>query len=224
MPGPTPGSGAGPVTARGRTVSRFYRRPIGLAWLLGLALIPLLLAVIGYGLVDRSRSQAGAGLESGGAVPTLIEPTLAPVPPPGLAPVSIARHGDEIILEGNLPDDNARRTLLDSVMASMDDGVNIIDNLGVHPNIKTLDFSTAGPVFEAAAGIPDFSLAANGNTVTLAGTAATAAELETVAAAAAEAWPDVNIVNRMAAIGPVTPTVAPGAALLPDDPARIIPS
>lgn len=224
MSGRAPGSGDGSTTKQGRTVSRFYRRPVGLAWLVGLALIPLLLAVIGYGIADRSRSQAGGEPGPGSAAPTLIEPTLAPMPSPGLAPVSIARHGDEVILEGNLPSDIARRALLDSVMAAMDEGVNIIDNLGVNPNIKTLDFSTAGPVFEAAAAIPDFSVAASGETVTLAGTAATAEQLNAVADAAEEAWPNVNIVNRLAVIGPVTPTVAPGAALLPGHPDRIVPS
>ncbi|HEU4360326.1 MAG TPA: BON domain-containing protein [Mycobacterium sp.] len=223
MSGRAPGSGDGSTTKQGRTVSRFYRRPVGLAWLVGLALIPLLLAVIGYGIADRSRSQAGGEPGPGSAAPTLTEPTLAPMAPAGLAPVSIARHGDEVILEGNLPSDIARRTLLDSVMAAMDD-VNIIDNLGVNPNIKTLDFSTAGPVFEAAAAIPDFSVAASGETVTLAGTAATAEQLDAVAAAAEEAWPNVNIVNRLAVIGPVTPNVAPGAALLPGHPDRIVPS
>ncbi len=59
------------------------------------------------------------------------------------------------------------------MIASVGDDINIIDNLGVNPDIKALDFSKAGPVFEAAATIPDFSLTVNGDTVTLAGTAAT---------------------------------------------------
>lgn len=195
---------SGPAPGQGRTVPRFYRRPIGLAWLVGLVLIPLLLAVIGHGITDRSRSQTGAERVPDVAAPTMVESALPPTvaPPPGLAPVSIARHGNEVILVGNLPDDNARRTLLDMVLASMDEGVNIIDNLGVNPNIRTLDFATAGPVFDAAAAIPDFSLAANGDTVTLAGTAATVMEMDAVAAAAAEAWPNVNIVSRL--------TVVPG--------------
>lgn len=181
------------------TVSRLYRRPLGLAWLVGLALIPLLLAVIGVGIADRSQPPSDeAGPAS--ASPTLMEPPPPAAPLPGLrlAPVSIARHGDEVILAGNLPDEVARQTLLDSVLASTGEGANVIDNLGVDPDIKALDFSTAGPVFEAAAAIPDFSLAVNGETVTLAGTAATAEELNSVAEAADQAWPGVNIVNKLA--------------------------
>lgn len=192
------------------TVSRLYRRRLGLAWVIGLALIPLLLAVIGVGITDRSRSQ---GDESGMASPTIASPTLLEPAPPAapprglkLAPVSIARHGAEVVLEGNLPDQVARQTLLDSVLASMGEGANVIDNLGVDPNIKALDFSTAGPVFEAAAAVPDFSLAVSGETVTLAGTAATAEESDAVAEAATEAWAGVNIVNKLTVSGPVTPT------------------
>lgn len=195
-----------------QTVSRLYRRPLGVGWLTALVLIPLLLAVIGYGIADRSRphgTEPGAADTSPTTLPTLMEPAPPSAPPPGLrlAPVSVARHGDEVILEGNLPNEVARQTLLDLVVASLGDGTNIIDNLGVDPNIKALDFSTAGPVFEAAAGIPDFSLAANGETVTLAGTASTVEELDAIAAAADEAWTGVNIVNKLTVSGPVTPTV-----------------
>ncbi|MGH3563777.1 MAG: hypothetical protein ACRDTN_18825, partial [Mycobacterium sp.] len=191
-------------------------------WLIGLVLIPLLLGVIGYAMLDRSRSQTGGEPEPSGALPTLIEPTLPntppAAPPPGLAlaPLSIVRHGNAITLDGNLPDAVAKRTLLDVVIASVGDDINIIDNLGVNPDIKALDCSKAGPVFEAAAAIPDFSLTVNGDTVTLAGTVATQDAEDAVEDAAIDAWPNVNIVNTLTVSGPVTPTAAPGAVLAPD--------
>jgi peptidoglycan-binding protein ArfA len=181
-----------------------------------------LLGVIGYGMLDRSRSQNGGEPEPGGALPTLIEPTLPGVrsaaPPPGLAlaPVSIVRHGDEITLDGNLPNPAAKRVLLDSVIASAGDDINIIDNLGVIPNIKALDFSAAGPVFEAAAAIPDFRLIVNGDTVTLAGTAASEDDEDAVEDAAEDAWRGVNIVNKLQISVPIAPTGAPGGGLAPD--------
>lgn len=186
------------MTTRRRKAFRLYRRSPGRAWLAGLVFVPLLLALIGYGMFDRSRSQNGGQPGPAGVLPTLVAPAPAGVPPGlTLAPLSITGHGNEITLEGNLPDPAARRTLLDMVIASMGSDVNVIDNLTVVPGSKALDFSAAGPVFEAGAGIRDFSLAVHGDTVTLAGTAATAIQADALENAAEDAWKNVNIVNTL---------------------------
>jgi peptidoglycan-binding protein ArfA len=215
MSGAEPDPGDSPTTTQWRRASRFYRQPPGLAWLIGLVLAPLLLGVIGYGMLDRSRLQAGGGPELGGALPTLIEPPGMPSAPPpsglALAPLSVIRHGNEFTLNGDLPDTAAKRALLDSLIASVGDDVNIIDNLGVDPNIKALDFSSAGPVFKAAAAIPDFSLTVHGDSVILAGTAPTEGDEAAVTDAAVNAWQNVNIVNKVEIAGPV----APGPSLTP---------
>jgi hypothetical protein len=52
------GSDEAPETTEWRRASKFYRRPPGLPWLIGLVVIPLLLGVIGYGEVNRNRSIA----------------------------------------------------------------------------------------------------------------------------------------------------------------------
>ncbi|MEO8815201.1 MAG: BON domain-containing protein [Mycobacterium sp.] len=182
---------------------------MGRAWLIGLAIAALLVVLVGYGLLQRSGSQDGDESASGGAVPTV--GSEAPAPPPGmaLAPVSVTRHGDEITLTGNLPDPAAKRVLLDAVVTSVEH-VNVMDNLGVAPGVKALDFAGSGPVFEAAAVIPDFSLNVSGDTVTLGGTAATAEEADAVQDAAEDAWPGVNIVNTMEISSLVNPGRHPG--------------
>lgn len=169
------------------------------SWLIGLAVIPLLLAaVIGYSLMNRSQPHNGGEPAPGGTLPTLAEPARGnePAEPPALAPLSIVRHGKEITLTGSLPDAASKRVLLDAVVTSIED-VNVFDHLDVAPDAKSLDFSAAGPVFEAAAAIPDFSVTVSGGTVTLGGTAAKADQADAVEDAAEDAWPEVNIVNQM---------------------------
>ena len=50
------GSDETPETTQWRRTSKFYRRPPGLAWLIGLVVLPLLLAVIGYDELDRTQT------------------------------------------------------------------------------------------------------------------------------------------------------------------------
>lgn len=203
-PGSEPESGDAAVeTVR---VTGWYRRPPGVAWLIGLVLVPLLLAVIGYGLAERSLPEAG---KPTGALPTLTETSVPDVPPPAppaltLAPLTIVRSGDQVTLDGAMPNAEAKRVLLDSVIAAVGQDVNIIDQVEINADVKALDFSSAGPFFDAAAGIPDFGLVVGGDTVTLSGTAEVAADQQAVEAAATKAWPYVNIVSTIQTVGPQT--------------------
>lgn len=198
MPDSEPDAKEAPANTQWRKATAWYRRPPGLAWLIAVVLIPLLLGVIGYSLTHRSGPEAGG---PSGPLPTLTETrsNVPPAAPPGLAlaPLSIVRNGDEITLDGEMPSAAAKRVLLDAVIASVGEDVNIIDRLGINPDVKALDFSSAGPVFRAAAGIPDFALVVNGDTVTLTGTAAAEADQNAVEDAAVHAWPHVNIVDNI---------------------------
>lgn len=211
-----------PATTEWRRVFTFYRRPLGLAWLIALVVIPLLLGAIGYGLYDRSRSGATG---PSGTLPTLnqtgpagADSKMPTVPVISLAPASIVRHGNDIILTGDFPDQKTKAALVDAVKSSMGPDVNVIDKLGINPNVDALDFSDAGPVFSAAASIPDFRLEVKGDTVTLAGTAATTDQEDAVEQAAEDSWPNLNIVDTMEVRGPITPTQSPGPAAAPPPP------
>jgi peptidoglycan-binding protein ArfA len=90
---------------------------------------------------------------------------------------------------------------LDAVITSTDD-VTVIDRLGLAPGVTTPDFMVSAPVFEAAAVISDFALSIAGDTVTLAGTAARAAEAAAVEEAAKDAWPRADIVDEFVISSP----------------------
>lgn len=205
-----PDSDETPATTERRQDSRFYRRPLGLAWLIGAVAIPLLLAVIGYGAFDRSRLEANAPT---GSLPTLTESGRPGGPPNpskasglSLAPASIVRNGNDVTLSGDFPNQAAKDSLLDAVVVGVGSDANVIDNLTVNPDVTALDFSGSEPVFKAAATIPDFTLSVIGDTITLAGTAASTDQDDAVEQAAVKAWPNLNIVDNMEVKGPVTAT------------------
>jgi hypothetical protein len=62
------GSDEAPEATQWRRTSKFYVRLPGLPWLIGLIAVPLLLAVIGYGELDRTRPGGVADAERTEAV------------------------------------------------------------------------------------------------------------------------------------------------------------
>ncbi len=150
------------------------------ARLIGAALATALLAAIGYGLLERA--------------PQLVA---EPQPAAGPAvPVTVIRHGAEFILAGDVADPADRRELLDAVISSSDD-VTVVDQLRVVPGAATVDFSAAAPVFEAAAGIGDFTGPRGGATVGRGGPARRGGEAAAVQAAPEDAWGRAQIVNEL---------------------------
>lgn len=200
-----------------RKVSRFYRRPPGFGWLLALAAIPLLLALIGQGMADRSKLDINAGINT----PTVAAPSLSvpSVSLPGLsfAPLSILRNGDVITLNGDLPDISTRTGLLDMLKGVYGSGVKLVDNLNIKPGVSTPDFAALGSVFRAAVSMPDFKFKIVGDTVTLIGTAASDAVKSAVEAAAKAAWPNFKLSNNILVLPGVTE--APSATEAPKTPA-----
>jgi peptidoglycan-binding protein ArfA len=59
-----------------RTASKFYRRPPGLAWLLGLIVVPLVLGLIGWSLHDRSKSHSNLTLPTVAPTAVLTVPSV----------------------------------------------------------------------------------------------------------------------------------------------------
>jgi peptidoglycan-binding protein ArfA len=210
------GSDEAPETTEWRRTSKLYRRPLGLPWVIGLVVIPLLLGVIGYGELDRNRPQVNW---PSGALPTLSAPpgpSNAPrIPALSLAPVSITRSGNNIPLHGEFPSAAAKEAAVNAVKASAAPDVSVVDSLSVNPNITSLDFFNSAPVFKAAASIPNFALAVKGDTITLSGTAGSVDQQEAVEQAADAAWPNLNIVDTMGISGPITSPGTPGPAPAP---------
>ena len=136
-------------------------------------------------------------------------------PAMSIAPLSISRNGNDFTLSGDLPDEAAKASLLDSLKGAFGGGVNLIDNVNIKAGVNAPDFSGLGAVFKAGAGIPDFNLNVDGDTITLAGTAASEDEKAAVEAAATAAWPNLKIANEIQITAPTgapatpVPTPAP---------------
>jgi len=195
----------GAASTDSRRAPESHRRSLGLPWLIALVVIPLLIAAIGYGAFDRQRSATGPA----GAVPTLAPSSQSGAPKFSLAPLSITRNGNDFTLSGDFPDDSAKAVLMKALNGSLPPGVNIIDQIHINPNVNALDFSKAAPIFRDSASIPDFSLTVNGDTITLAGTAASQDQKNTVSQDAVHTWSNLNVVDKLVANGPVPPPGPP---------------
>ncbi len=195
-----------------RTASRLYRQPPGIGWLLALVVIPLLLGLLGWGLLDKSARDTEVSLPST-APSVTVPPASAPeVTAPAVASaLSILRNGNDITLTGDLPDEAAKNGLLDSLRGVFGAEVNLIDQVNITAGVEAPDLSGLGAVFKAAVDIPDFNWKLDGDTITLTGTAPTEEVKAAVEAAAASAWPNVKIDNQIRVGAPGAPTPAPAS-------------
>ena len=200
------GFGKSAATTDSRRAPEVYRRSLGLSWLIGLVVIPLLIAAIGYGAYDRPRSGSGPT----GAVPALAPSNKSGAPKLSLAPLSISRNGNNITLSGDFPDDSAKAALMKALKGALGPGVNIVDQIQINPDVDALDFSNAGPIFKDSASITDFNLTVNVDTVTLAGTAASTDQKNAIEKAAVHTWSNLNVVDNLVVNGPVPPPTPPG--------------
>ncbi len=211
MAGPdeSPETGETAATTTGRRVPRFNRRPRRLTWLTALVALALLALAVGYGLHHRGPSSSATGPpatapSSTHTTPSPTPPKASVIPPITLAPAAVLRSGDTVTLSGEFPDEKAKAALVDAVTSALPPSVNVVEQLGINPNVNALDFSDAGPVFKAAAPIGDFRLTVKGDTITLAGTAVSTDQLDAVEQAAEDAWPELNITDTMEIHGPLT--------------------
>jgi peptidoglycan-binding protein ArfA len=210
------GSDEAPEATQWRRTSKFYVRFPRLLWLIGLVVIPLLLAVIGYGEASRTGPKFNGPT---GALPTLNvpkpsggTPSTPTIPAVSLAPVSITRSGNDIKLSGDMPTVEGKESLLAALKDGFGRDINIADDVRINRDIISLDFSNAAAVFKAAASVPDFGLAIKGDTLTLIGTTSSGGQQDAIEQAADAAWPNLNIVDTMGIGGPVSASAPPGPA------------
>jgi peptidoglycan-binding protein ArfA len=173
---------------------------LGLPWLIALVIIPLLLAVIGHAVSTRSASGRGSPAPS----------TSAGAPTISLAAFSMARNGDSVTLTGAFPDESAKAALLKVLGSALPAGVGVVDQIRIDPAVDALDFAKAKPVFADSASIADFTLTAGGDTITLAGTAASPDQKDTIDTEAKRIWSNLNVVDNLAVNSPTS--APPGAA------------
>lgn len=174
-----------------------------LPWLIGLLVIPLLIATIGYGASDLPKAPG---------------PSHAPSTTPGqaklsLAAFSMARNGNSLTVSGDFPDGSAKAALLKALNGSLAPGVKVVDQIRINPDVDALDFSKAKPVFTDSASIADFTLTVNGDTITLGGTAASAGQKSAIDNDAKRIWSNLNIVDNLTVNGTEPPPPAPCTGL-----------
>ncbi|OBJ02346.1 hypothetical protein A5660_01795 [Mycobacterium alsense] len=170
------------------------RRPVGRPWLIALVVIPLLIAIIGSAGVDGQRSATGPA----GAVPTLAPTSKPAAPKLSLAPLSIARSGNDFTVSGEFPDESAKAALFNALNGALPPGVNVVDEIHINAQVDALDFAKAATLFRDGSSIPDFSLTVSGNTITLAGTAASQDQKGAVTQDAVRTWSNLIVVDRLA--------------------------
>ncbi len=181
-----------------RTESRYYRRPPGWGWLLGLLLIPLLFGWLGWGAlkpkVDLSAPDISAPSVSV-SVPSVGAPSLS------LSPLSILRNGRDFTLSGILPDLSAKNSLMAAMKTALGPSVNLIDKLDLAAGAVPPSFDGLGAVLKAAADIPDFHFTIQGTSLTLTGTSPNEEVKAAVESAAKAGWPNVGVINNITVQG-----------------------
>ncbi len=209
------GSGETAATTYSGRLREFFRKSPGRSWLIGLLVIPLLIAAIGYIAFDRPPSANGPSPAS----PTVAPSSTSAAPTISLAALSISRDGNNITLRGDFPNDSAKAALMKALKGALPADVNFVDQTRIDPNVKALDFSNAAPIFKDSASITDLSLTVEGDTVNLSGTAASQDQKSAVTQDATRTWSNLNIVDKLVVNGPVPPAGSPGSAPPPPSPA-----
>jgi peptidoglycan-binding protein ArfA len=185
-------------TTQWRPAARFYRRPPGFGWLLGLLLIPLIIAAIGWHTLPRKELSApNVTVPSASVSVPSVSMNAPTIPALSFAPLSIVRNGNDFTLSGDLPDGTVKAGLLDTLKGAVGGGATLIDNLNLKAGEKLPDLSGLGAVLKAAADVPDFSFKLDGDTITLTGTAPSEDVKAAIAAAAKTAWPTARINNEI---------------------------
>src|SRR3954452_6150966 len=169
--------------------SRFYRRQPGVGWLLTVIAVPLLLAFIGWSVSSRAEQSAAV-------LPPATSPPAAAAAPPAapLGAMSIVRSGNGFTLTGQMPDAASKASLLQALRQALP-GAKILDELPVAPGVASPEFAGLGGLFGAALETSGFSANLRGGTVTLTGTASSAATRAAAADAAKATWPNTSVVN-----------------------------
>ncbi|MGK2867027.1 MAG: channel-forming protein ArfA/OmpATb [Mycobacterium sp.] len=186
--------------------TRFYRRPPGAGWLAALIVIPLLLGVIGSGGMDRTDEALPPPVIS---TPATLTPASGARPAVVVAPLSLQRSGDDVVLSGQVPDELSRAFALDRTRTVLA-GSNVIDLLTVIGGITAVDLAGLNEVLTTGAALPDFGFSIDGGDIVLTGTAQAEAAANDVADAVQTAWPELTVVDDISVITPgLAPSIAP---------------
>ena len=167
--------------------------------------IPLLLAVIGWALARPPEADVDASAPRVDASATLRTPddpgvgagNASTSPESKFAPLSIALTDKGFRLGGELPSQEAKTSLSESLKMAFGSGLEVTDNTIVRPGVNAPDFAALGSILGSAVEVAGFTFDLKGDTVTLGGAASTDDVKTEVQSAVATAWPKMNIVNNI---------------------------
>jgi peptidoglycan-binding protein ArfA len=181
-----------------RAESRYYRRPPGWGWLLGLLLIPLLFGWLGWGAHKPNADGSVSGLDTSSVsagMPSAGAPSL------NISPLSILRNGRDFTLSGILPDLASKNALMTAMKTALGPSVNLIDKLDIAAGAVPPSFDGLGAVLKAAGDVPDLHFTVKGAALTLTGTAPSDDVKAAVESAAKAGWPNVQVINNIVVKG-----------------------
>ena len=179
-----------------RTESRYYRRPPGWGWLLGLLLIPLLFGWLSWG-AHKPKADLGTS-----AAPSVGDTTpTAGAPSQSLSPLSILRNGRDFTLSGILPDLTSKNALMTTMKTALGPSVNLIDKLDIAAGAVPPHFDGLGAVLNAAGDVTDLRFTVQGTSLTLTGTAPDDDVKAAVESAAKAGWPNVGVIDNIVVKG-----------------------
>ncbi|MCV7430620.1 channel-forming protein ArfA/OmpATb [Mycolicibacterium bacteremicum] len=181
--------------------ARWYRRPPGAGWLAALITVPLAIGVIGW----SGAEPADAALPRT-TVPAT--PTEAAGVDAMVAPFSLRRKGDDVILSGQLPDPASVAFAMDLARNNLP-GARVLNMLTPITGVTAADLTRFDGVLAAGAPLADFGFSIEGAHITLFGTAQSDEQKVQLEDAARAAWPDLKVFNDIAVFSP--PPVAPPA-------------
>lgn len=165
----------------------------GIRWRLAVVTVALMV-LCGCGSTPSLTPPSGTSPASAPASTSASQPA-AP-----FGAMTIARTGNGFSLRGEVPDETMRTSLPDTIKQAMPGAV-IVADLVVVPGVRAPDIGGLGALFGSAMGVQGFSVVLAGDTATLTGTASVAADRDAAAAAVAQTWPNVNVVNQIRAPG-----------------------
>ena len=133
--------------------------------------------------------------------------------------LSLLRNGNDVTLTGVLPNEAAKTRCWIRCGVCSVPNVNVIDNLTVKDGVSIPDLSGIGTALKPDVDIPDFGWKADGDTITLTGTAPSDDVKAAAEAAAKAAWPDAKIDNQIQVVSasPAAPAAPSGCATLQAD-------
>lgn len=187
------------VTSHRRPATRYYRRAPGAGWLAALIVVPL-----GLGLIGWAGSPQREALPELPAIATSATDTETAGPEAMVAPFSLRRKGDDVVLSGQLPDPASVAFAMDKVRTNLP-GTTVLDLLTPIAGVTAADLTRFDGVLKAGAPLADFGFSIEGATITLFGTAQSDAAKLRLARAVGAAWPDLKVIDDIAVLSTAPP-------------------